>query len=190
MKKFIVLFLHLLIAGNLFAQVEPVNHVVIPLFGPDSLAFGRTKIQIAENSTATVDFIFPNLQVSHYSQTRTSHHRLSASNYSGFLTAIADIDTNSSGHGDGDSLSVSAFPLFYNEDDSAYQEAGNWFTSSGSQQDSIIVVADYDWETGHADNIYSFAKFLEFPPCNGVRLKIYTGSGGQLAIRPQILSTK
>ncbi|MFQ5628104.1 MAG: hypothetical protein ACE5I1_05030 [bacterium] len=189
MKK-TILFL-LLFTSHLFAQGSPVSDVVIPLFGPDSLADGLDKVDIDENSSATVDIIFPNRQVTNFSAINRGWHKNSASNYSGYALILADIDTTAAfTHGDGDSLSISAWPLIYNQDDSTYQEAVKWYDTNNTAQDSVIVVGDFDWETNHSDASFSFIKQFNFPPCNGIRLKIYTGFGGMLQINPFLLITK
>lgn len=158
MKTKIILLLALLMP--IMAQAQRTQRIL-----PQSNATGKSWVDVAENSSTTFTFTFPGAGLTGSGQENS---------YSGYLEIIVWADTISAGTiDDGDSLTVSVYPLFYDMVDLRLEQ------SNDADKDSIDIKNIYDWGSNHSDERYAFNVSANLPPCDGFQLNIYTGFGGK-----------
>lgn len=157
MKKTIIL---LALLVPLLAQAQRTQRIL-----PQSNATGKSWVDVAENSSTTFTFTFPGAGLTGSGQENS---------YSGYLEIIVWADTISAGTiDDGDSLTVSVYPLFYDLDSQQLEQ------SNDADKDSLDIKNIYDWGANHSDNRYAFNVSANLPGCDGFQVNAYTGFGGK-----------
>lgn len=142
-----------------------VNAQSVQKIYPQSNPSGKSWVDVNEGSSTSFTFTFPGAGVTGSGQNNS---------YSGYLEITFWADTMSTGSvEDRDSLTVSAEPLFYDVNDIRLER------SNDTDRDSLDIKNYYAWGTSHSDAEYSFNVSVNLPPCDGFRINVYTGTGGQ-----------
>ena len=126
---------------------------------------GKSWTDVNEGTNTSFIFTFPGAGTTGSGQNNS---------YSGYAEIVFWADTMSTGAvEDRDFLTVSVEPLFNDVNDSRLER------SNDTDRDSIDIKNYYNWGTSHSDSEYSFNVSVNLPPCDGFRINVYCGTGGQ-----------